>query len=226
MDLELRYYPQNANDSVKEIEKLPYLHQVAFCASVCERSILIYKDFTKEERLSTFPIARKTLDEIWLTVTEKSINIAHLNRLRINCEKIVPQWEASSYAYEIEAIRSVDIICCLLGYMCSRKRKFLKDFVQCLDNIIPNFLVYEIARLEDEQSDKLEFKEIDKAQNRTTVSEEISIIADSTVMRREMTKENEDLQLLKKNPILTPEFVQKFRDSALSCTNGKSIIDV
>ena len=47
MVLGLRLYPQATNDAVKKIEKLPFLHRVAFCASIWERSILIYEDFTK-----------------------------------------------------------------------------------------------------------------------------------------------------------------------------------
>ncbi|VEP13550.1 conserved hypothetical protein [Hyella patelloides LEGE 07179] len=233
---------------VSEIKKNPLAHQIAFAASICERLLPNYRIFARETNWKTYPVLRQALDEVWSILRDNSIDSIdsiRFNKLLTDCDNVVPHTHDSSSAYNHEAQIAATCVCYLIE-MCLQKepvwetisskqtkklefQSLIKSFIG-KNGIVPlKRLIYNtydsFYQYIDWQMSEAEEK-IYEDWSQKTWEERKQTLIDHPLTVREMKKENEDLQLLKETPKLTPEFVRQFRNSALEYTNGKSLFDL
>ncbi|MEM7557259.1 MAG: DUF416 family protein [Cyanobacteria bacterium P01_A01_bin.84] len=221
MKLEYGYEDAEIDLVVSEVKKNPLLHQIAFAASICERLLPNYLIFAKEMNWETYPILRKALDEVWMILKGDSIDSIRLNQLLNDCKKVIPHGHDNDSGYVVEAQYTASSIYHLIDMCLQQEPAALKMLVNVTYNTLYQYLDWQMEAAED-----MAEEETNDDWSKKTLKEQAQIIASHPFVAREMKKENEDLQLLKETPNLTPEFVRQFCNSALEYTNGKSLIDL
>ena len=202
---------------VAEIEKLPFLHQIAFGASICER-LMPNSNISRESNQEKYSVLRQALDEVWLIVNGQLIDSIKLFQLKDDLETVVPEYDDSDSEY----ILGVDYVAGSIYYlidMCLQTKlsdsQVLERFITCAYSIFSSYIVLEIELAED-----MAEAETDDYFSNKSIEEQRSIIHNHPFILQEMTKENEDLQRIKETPFLTLEFLESLRTS--SQDKGKS----
>ena len=208
---------------VTEIEKLPFLHQIAFGASICER-LMPNSNIFAESNWDIFSILRQALDEVWLIVNGQLIDSIKLFQLKddfenTNFENVISQDYDNTDSEDVLGAEYVAGSIYYLIDMCLKTEltdsKALKHFVNSTYN---NFYLYIELQMEIAE-DMAEEKTEDDWSKKTSEEQEL-IIYNHPFILQEMTKENEDLQRIKEIPVLTLEFLELLRTS--SQDKGKS----
>lgn len=221
MKIEYHYFRIDSN--IEEIEKLPFLHQIAFFASICERSLPNFKAYTDENATyQDFSIFRKALDEVWLFLSRNKTNLVESNQLRADCDRAFDEIDYS-FEFGSYAFRATSSVYFVLENIFVPTNKIARALFSRTYETLAEYIENEIESLEYE---KFGMQETDDDWSKKTVEEQELITASHPLVVREIRKENENLQLLKETQNLTPEFVRQFRISALEYTNGKSLIDL
>ena len=134
MELKYGYREADTLDVVTEIEKLPFLHQIAFAASICER-LMPESNISRESNGETSSVLRQALDEVWLILNGKSIDSIKLFQLQDDCKNVVPDYDNNDSEYVFGAEYLAGSIYYLID-MCLQTElsdsKALERFIVCL----------------------------------------------------------------------------------------------
>ena len=184
----------------QELAKLPRFHRVAFAASCCERILPVYNFFCKMYHDSGDPrILRTALDEVWQILQGKPIDAAIIEQFfyDLSQEDIFPNDLDYASVECFWAKVAVLAISYTLQLILEHNLQLIIWIVKQARDMI------EIKIGEDEYDEE------------DIVSHHFAI--------REIAKETEDLEQLKLNPTLEPDFIEWLRTS--SYNGGKSLID-
>ena len=229
----------------QELESLPPMHRVAFAAACCERLFPNYGIFLREIKEQGWnekdPI-REALDEIWEFLAGKKIDAARFRELLSNCEEYPYEYENEETPLEqipqqiILVTKEIDeTLFMYIDYLtCESEDKNLQDIsdeqLLQLEILLAPSVQQTISVAKEIDETLFEYIDYLRCQSEDEYSEDISheelveIVANHPFTVREMAKQSEDLQRLRKTPTLTAEFLQWLRTS--SENDGKSILDL
>lgn len=197
-------------DSLKEeLKQLPHLHRVAFAASICERMLPMYSKFAQMENWGRPSLLREALDEVWLILQGKQIDLPKISQLieEMDGENVWPDEQTedfNTFDYLFEAQFTVSAIYSTLTALLTSDFKYVMGVVKNARwETIEGFI---------NQRDKL--YEINNCEY------EMELIAKDPLAKQELAKEMEDLEKLKSAETLSPELVEWLR----STSAGKSLI--
>lgn len=197
-------------DSLREeLKQLPHLHRVAFAASICERMLPMYSKFAQMENWGRPSLLREALDEVWLILQGKPIDLSKIRQLiqDMDGENVWPDSESDDFCdadYLFEAQFTVSAIYSTLTDILTSDFKYVMGVVdEARFYTIEGFI---------SQRDKLY-----EVKNRNDTLEPI---ANDPLAKQELAKEMEDLQKLKNAETLSPELVEWLRTTSA----GKSLI--
>jgi|GEM_PF-1634810 len=198
----------------RDFLQLPRFHQIVFSASCCERLLPNYYAFSRQEGRGNYSLLRTGLDTVWNILLGQFCNIEEIaNQLKNNCidsvfsEEIIPK---SPYSYEAE-------LAALAVH--STIELFIKDNnleLQVMPLICTVDTVTEHVRILKEINDP-------NWENKSYEDRDKEVFNHPFVVR-EITRQREDLQKLKKTKELNSDFVESIRNSFDN--NGKSLIDL
>ncbi|MCV3217130.1 YjaG family protein [Plectonema radiosum NIES-515] len=197
----------------QELKQLPPFHRVAFAASICERMLPNYNAFSQMENWGDPSVPRKALDAIWQALQRKSADEIQILQLAEDCvrENVCPDSDDffDSY-YLLEAQEALFAIHAILhAYLNPTSMKFIVQVVKgARFNTIELFI-----RARDKSFNANQYR--DK-------KERLEAISNHLLAKREISKENEDLQLLKEVDHLKYNSLESLRTS----NSGRSLIDV
>ncbi|WP_373538815.1 DUF416 family protein [Chamaesiphon sp.] len=241
--MDIKYYDVNGIGRI--FRDISHFHQLAFCASVCERIIPNYNIFARESNLETAPILRESLDTIWSFLSGSNIDREQIRELSLNCEDIIPDDEDNNYSgFNYEAQKAAACLSHTLDLCLEPSEAIVKMVIYCVHSSLDIYLQYIIyASLDDDSEGKeprnpevidtthiLQFRKLynqysDPDDYDREHSKKISaIIKNHCLVLREIEKENEDLLRLKESPVLTPEILKLLRTS--SENDGKSFLNI
>lgn len=199
----------------KELEALPFLHQVAFVAACCERLLPNYNIFSREAGWGNPYFLRITLDEVWQILENKPVDEIKLRQFLFDCEntdKISPHADdCHSSNYVAEGQRAVKAICYTLELCLEPNAQRAVLVARQVTETLFEFLDWKFQEASDSWDTK-------------SFKEQMEVIANHPFTVREMAKQNEDLQRLKERSTLDQEFLKCLRTS--SNNGGKSLIDL
>jgi uncharacterized protein len=193
----------------RELENLPQLHRIAFVASICERMLPSYNAFSQMENWGDLSVPRKVLDEIWQLLQGKEIDEMTIRQFQKDLDYICPDSDSnifcdSYYLFEAqEAIFSIEYT--LIAYLSKSIEYIIRVVISARFEVIQRFI--------EERNDEFV---------KTNYSNELNAIANHPIAVKEITKENEELELLKGINFLEYRVVEFLHNS----NNGKSLIDL
>jgi uncharacterized protein YjaG (DUF416 family) len=209
MEMNLKYDQLDIVE--KKLEALSPPHRIAFAVACCERLFPNYGVFLQEIREQGWndqdPM-RNALDEIWGFLSGKEVNVAKFNQLLSHCEEFPYGYENEETA---ESQRAIWSIVNTLELCLEPTSKNAISIVRHVHETLFEYLDCEMCQSDKDWSNK-------------SHSEIKEIIANHPFTVKEMAKQSEDLQNLKKTPTLSPEFLRRLRTS--SENGGKSLIDL
>lgn len=108
------------NHLVKELDRLPKMHRVAFAASCCERMLPNYRAFSAMEQWGDFNLLRKALDDVWRWLKGDPLSQEYVINLADKCYAVAPDADDFSSLFTSSALDAVGSIvetlwCCVDG---------------------------------------------------------------------------------------------------------------
>lgn len=205
--------PQFFNlDSLKEeIKQLSHLHRVAFAASICERMLPMYNNFSQMENWGRPSLLREALDEIWLILQGKPIDLSRIRQLieDFDGENVWPDSDSDDFCDApdlFEAQFTVSAFYSTLTVIMTSDCKYIIG-------VVKNARFDTIDGFVSQRDNLYEVKNFD---------EEMEQIANDPLAKQEMAKEMEDLERLKNAETLSPELLEWLRTTS----TGKSLIEL
>jgi uncharacterized protein YjaG (DUF416 family) len=200
------------DDLEKELQALPPSHRIGFAACVCERMFPTYTAFYRMENWGNPSLLRIALDEIWQIAGGTPVDAARISQLIEVCESedVIPDMDDFGCArYGGEAMFAACAI--------------LHTLDACPDPSPSHIL--KAVKIAFDTIDSAVYAEYYYSDN---FPEDIYEILDKEVpshpwMIRELSKQREDLEMLKNASQLDREFLERLRNS--SSSDGKSLID-
>jgi uncharacterized protein len=241
--MDIKYYDINRIERI--FRDISHVHQIAFCASVCERIIPNYNIFARESNWATSPVLRESLDTVWSLLSGSNIDREKIRALSLNCEDVISDDEDNNYSgFNYEAQQAAACVSYTLNLCLEPSEVIVRMVLYCVHSSLDIYLQYIIyASLDDDNEGKeprkpdvintnhiLQFRKLYKKYPNPDdydreKSKQLSIIIENHyLVLREIEKENADLLRLKESPILTPELLQWLRTS--SENGGKSFLDI
>jgi uncharacterized protein YjaG (DUF416 family) len=196
-----------------ELTRLPPAHRLAFAAACCERLLPNYSLVKQEDGWGDFSILRNALNKVWFVIQGQPANEEQIHQLLQVCNEVVPSAdEVTGSQYDVEAQEAASAICFTLEACLDHTPKNIIKVAKSVMNTIDGYLSamkdVEDPHWGDEKS----------------LEEQKEEFAKHPFAIREITKQTEDLQSLKKVAKLDADFVQWFRTSFDN--QGKSLIDL
>ncbi|WP_293358610.1 DUF416 family protein [Microcoleus sp. CAWBG24] len=196
----------------KELEDLPDLHRVAFAAACCERMLPNYNAFCKLVDWGVPEVPRVALDEVWKILQGKLVDAAKVNQLREDCgrEDVFPD----CLEFGDDSLEPQEALVAIRATLQA-----------CLDPTVEN-IVHTVKSARHTIEAYIPYKDISFKITWEKDGEEkfYSAIASHPFAVREMTKEAEDLRMLKETKTLDKDFLELLRNSFNN--DGKSLIDL
>lgn len=241
--MDIKYYDANGIERI--FGAISHFHQIAFCASVCERIIPNYNIFARESNWDTFSVLRESLDTIWSFLSGSNIDREKIRELSLNCEDVIPDDEDNNYSgFNYEAQQAAACMSYTLDLCLEPSEVIVRTVLYCVYSSLDIYLQHIIyASLDDDSEGKeprkpeiinishiLQFRELyNKSSDPDDYDREKSkkvsaIIENHFFVLKEIEKENEDLRRLRESSVLTPELLQWLRTS--SENGGKSFLDI
>ncbi|MBE9039249.1 DUF416 family protein [Oscillatoriales cyanobacterium LEGE 11467] len=177
-----------------ELSILPFFHRLSFAVSCCERILPIYHAFCAMENWGDFSIPRKSIDIIWATLQGKEIDSKKVEKYREYCghDNIFPDaYDFGDAYYCYEAQEVLMAVRATLAAYSKPKIGDIINVVRCTRNIIESSITTrdQFFHLSIQETDSEIFEQ--------------EFLKHSLAIR-EITKEEEDLKILRKEEILTP----------------------
>ncbi|WP_449418921.1 YjaG family protein [Phormidium nigroviride] len=197
----------------KELEKLPPLHRIAFAASICERMLPNYSAFTREVGWGNPSILRVALDEVWQILQGKPLDEPKIYQLMEECSNNSPSGDDSYNSHYLPEAEVTVIAISNTLYLCLEPTpQRTIGVARQAEETLFSFISF-LASLKA-------FGSWDKK----TLAEQTKEVASHQFTVREIAKQKEDLQRLKKVEILDREFLESLRASFNN--SGRSLIDL
>jgi hypothetical protein len=157
------------NNLVKELDRLPKMHRVAFAASCCERLLPNYYAFSIMDQWGDFDLLRKALDEVWRWLKGDPLSLEHAVNLADKCYAVAPDTEDFSSLFTSSALDAANAIvetlwCCVDGdaRRAAEVGSYAVDtidmYIQVRDSLDPADPMFE----EKIQADPLMLEELEK----------------------------------------------------------------
>jgi len=185
---------------IEKLQKLDALHRVVFSAACCERLLPNYTAFHKEENWGDPNVLRLALDRVWECLEDGELPKEGLDQLISDCNDIIPDTENFStplVSYALDA--GTAVVSTLECCKNGRVESAVEVAVFSRDTV---FMALSAQGWSDDK------------------------MADSPLMKRELEKQEEDLDVLLEQQELTTALVLRFRHAWESQNCGLSNINL
>ena len=182
---------------------LPRLQQLVFGACVCERLILNYAAFSRENDWGNQAVLRAALDWLWALAGGADLPTKEAAKLASDCEAEAPDLDDFDSADAAFAQEACFAICSVLDFLNTADSQSIAQSAQFAVDTVDLY----IQELEDMDSDNPGIEEQ---------------ILQHPLMQRELAAQKLDLQLLQEASTIPTRLVDQFR--ARASQSGKSNI--
>jgi uncharacterized protein len=191
------------HDALKDkLEALPVSHRIAFGASCCERLLPNYRAFSLQEAWGNFDLLRYSLDVIWSLLKGSQIDVREIEMLIQQCKEVIPDTENFSSNYTSAALDASASVVETLNSCITGSAENIADVGEMARDTIYLYLASRDASdLSIAQPDNTDEKKISR----------------DPLMIEELNKQNQDIEALMMKKELTPEFLEKLRQSSSTC---------
>jgi uncharacterized protein len=185
---------------VEALRNLSKEHKLVFAIACSERLLPFYQRFYETEKWGNLLELKKIVDIIWGEILDHTLPTSQINNLIEQCANICPDTEEFSSPWAAPAMSvCVSIISTLECQLDGSTTKASESGAQALEAIYS----YLYTKLDPESGFH--------AANQTFEKK----LIESPMIKAEIEKQEQDLQLLNLTPSLTVEFIQTFRNSSL-----------
>lgn len=195
----------------KELIQLPFLHQLAFFCSCCDRILPTYMLVNGEEGWGDISILESVSNELWKIAGGKIVSEDEIAALNNKVNEIFIEDEEWNKNNPHDYIR--DCLCDYWGEVPPRYIKLILDYI--VTHKIETYLkIFSDTIYSMYEYYGMHLPNVDADWEKRSREEQKSIILKSALLQREISKELADLEFLKNTPHLTSEILSTFRDNA------------
>lgn len=182
------------------LEDLPIKHQAAFAASCAERLLPNYKKFSESEGWGDYGLLRQALDGIWLHLAQNAnLNLKDLIK---KCDKVIPDTEDFETIYVSFALDAGNAIVETLLFIQDNEMSRIVDIASFCRDTVDMYI---------QELDNMDYSDPSFEQK----------IASHPLMLKELSKQSEDLVLLRNKVTLDEHTLLLMQQSV----RGKSCIE-
>lgn len=190
----------NEISRIEALNGLSKEHKLVFASSCSERLLPFYQRFYETEKWGNFLELKKILDIIWDKILDHTLSTSQVNNLIEQCANICPDTEEFSSLWAAPAMSAcITIISTLECYLDGSTNKASEAGAQTLEAIYS----YLYDKFDPESGFHAANEMFEKK------------LIESPMIKAEIEKQAQDLQLLNISPLLTVGFIQTFRNSSL-----------
>jgi uncharacterized protein len=174
---------------------LPVKHRIVFVASCCERLLPNYRAFSLMENWGDVHILERSLDVVWQFLSGVEVKTGQIHKLKEQCEKVTPDTEDFSSLFTSAALDAASAVCETLTCCLNADAERVAGVGSLARDTIDMFI---------QVHDELDYSDQDF---------EAKILR-HPLMIEELEKQRQDIESLSSVSELSPDFLERFRQSA------------
>jgi uncharacterized protein YjaG (DUF416 family) len=191
----------------QQLNGLSFSQNLAFSAACCERILPNYNAFSRTENWGNPGLLRAAVDEVWQILQGKPVDRVKINQLMKDCEDVIPDTEDFTSEYTSAALDASIAVYEILNACIDEDILHIVEVAKCARETVYMFV---------DERDNLESYSAEQILGKS--------IFTHPLMLREITQQEQDLQLIRNTNRLDESFLKMLRNSFDN--NGKSNINV